>query len=89
MDDGEGKSADAIDLVDIVSDNEEDQVEHEVHSLFGKKRKLNSLVWKHAEKIDNFSELEYCALPQLIFRLKVQVKVYFQVNDQVKVQINF
>ena len=37
MDVEEGKSADAIDLVDKGSDNEEDQVEHEVHSLFGKK----------------------------------------------------
>ena len=37
MDVGEGKSADAIDLVDKGSDNEKDQVEHDVHSLFGKK----------------------------------------------------
>ena len=37
MDVGEEKTAEAIDLVDVGSDNEEDQVEHEVHSLFEKK----------------------------------------------------
>ena len=76
MDVGEGKSAEAIDLVDKGSDNEKDQVEHEVHSLFGKKRKLNSPVWKHAEKNDNFSEVEYCALPQLRFGLRFRFRCW-------------
>ena len=39
---------------------------------------------------ENFSEVEYCALPQLRFKVQVQVKVKvkFHVNDQVKVQIH-
>ena len=36
----------------------------------------------------NFSEVEYCALPQLRFKVQVKVKVKFHVNDQVKVQIH-
>ena len=38
----------------------------------------------------NFSEVEYCALPQLRFKLKVKVKVKvkFHINDQVKVEIH-
>ena len=38
----------------------------------------------------NISGVEYCALPQLRFQLKVKVKVEvkFHINDQVKVEIH-
>ena len=38
----------------------------------------------------NFSEVEYCALPQFRFQLevKVKVKVKFHNNDQVKVEFH-
>ena len=39
----------------------------------------------------NFSEVEYCALPQLRFQLKVKgkVKVKSHINDKIKVEIYF
>ena len=55
------------------------------------------LLDKHQKKVlhkainyYNFSEVKYCALPQLRFQFNVQVKIYVQVHvyGQVQVQIH-